>query len=248
MKTPSVKVETGASFGCRSRNQPSLEHDMLNIRRTSSASSRASRPVREHDHVHRDAPDQADQRVLDPDDQLALLHRRDGPVGHLGHPAADESHPFLEQAVVELLVAFAEAAHVDVEVVDLRAGLLLDQVRELQRVHAADARAVLVVLRCRGYPTQWMMPTAFGVLAVLQQDLAAGRARGVVHVLELEAGEHVRVPAVAVFAGSCAASNGWNPVATMIGADLDLLDAGPAGRGRWPWPRRPRRRPCSRRS
>ena len=45
MKTPSVNVETGASFGCRSRNQPSLEHDMLNIRRTSSASSRASRPV-----------------------------------------------------------------------------------------------------------------------------------------------------------------------------------------------------------
>ena len=34
----------------------------------------------------------ADQRVLDPDDQLAFLLRRHRPVGHFGHATADEVH------------------------------------------------------------------------------------------------------------------------------------------------------------
>ena len=50
-----------------------------------------------------------------------------GEVGDRGRLAADEADALLEQAVVELLVALPEAAHVDVEVVDLRAGLLLDR-------------------------------------------------------------------------------------------------------------------------
>ena len=64
----------------------------------------------------------SEQRVLDPDDQLALLLRRCRARSVISDtPAADELRPLLEQAVVELLVALAEAAHVDVEIVDLRA-------------------------------------------------------------------------------------------------------------------------------
>ena len=66
-------------------------------------------------------------------------------IGDGRSASADEADFFLEQAVVELLVALSETAHVDVEVVNIRSGLFLDQVRELQRIHAADAGAILVV-------------------------------------------------------------------------------------------------------
>ena len=45
-----------------------------------------------------------------------------GGIGDLSHLAADEVCAFLEQAVVELLVALGGGADVDVEVVDLCAG------------------------------------------------------------------------------------------------------------------------------
>ena len=39
------------------------------------------------------------------DDELALLGGHAGGVGDLGHLAADEVHPFVQQPLVELLVA-----------------------------------------------------------------------------------------------------------------------------------------------
>ena len=178
MKTPSVKVLTGASFGCRSRKKPSraaahVEQaaDILRVGLRLQAGG-------EHDHVHRDAADKAGQRVLDADDQLALLLRRHGPVGDLADAAADEMHALVEQLVVELLVAFAGGADVDVEVVDLRLGVLLEQVRQLHGVHAADARAPavgLLVARADAVDDA----DGLRVLAVAQDDLAArwGRRR-----------------------------------------------------------------------
>ncbi len=75
MKIPSVKVFTGASLGWRSRKKPSVEQEMLNRRRTSWASALRLQADGQDHHVHGDAAHDADQGVLHPDDQLALLLR-----------------------------------------------------------------------------------------------------------------------------------------------------------------------------
>ena len=119
-KTPSVKVFTGASFGCRSRKKPSVAQEMLNSRRTScgiglrlqaDATGRPCRPG-SGGPCRSACPPPGRPACLPP----AAVMR---PVGHLGHAAADEVHAFLQQPVVELLVALARGPHVDVEVVDL---------------------------------------------------------------------------------------------------------------------------------
>jgi len=60
--------------------------------------------------------------------------------------AADDMNAFVEHAAVELLVALSVGADVDVELVDLGAGPVLDKVGELESVHAADPRAVAVMV------------------------------------------------------------------------------------------------------
>ena len=156
---------------------------------------------RQDDHVHRDAAHLADQRVFHPDDQFADFLFVEREIGDRCRAAADEADFFLEQAVVEFLVALSEAAHVDVEVVDIRPGLFLDQVSELQRIHAADAGAILVVALV---PASDAVDDADALrrLAVCHQNLAAGRARSAVHLFEFEAGQDIRVNAVAVFRDS----------------------------------------------
>ena len=102
---------------------------------------------RQDHHVGRDAPRDAEQRVFGAHDEPALFFGRKGHVGDLGGAAAHEVHALVHEALVELLVALAVGAHVDVELVDLGLGqVLLDEVRELERVHAADARAELLVV------------------------------------------------------------------------------------------------------
>ena len=131
-KTPSVKVFTGASLGCRSRKKPSVPQLMLNRRRTSWASACGSRPVASttmSTGMRRTKPASVSSTRMT---SLPSSSGRHGPVGDFAHAAADEVHAFFEQLVVELLVAFARRAHVDVEVVDLGAGVLLEQVRQLQ--------------------------------------------------------------------------------------------------------------------
>ena len=54
------------------------------------------------------------------------------------------------------------------------------------------------------------------LLAVAQDDLAAGRAGGVDQPLDLQRGVDVRVGPVAVVRSRLAGSKGWNPVARMI--------------------------------
>ena len=183
-KMPSVKVLTGASLGCRSRNQPSLLQLRLNMRRRSSASGCGSSPT--------DSTTMSTgtfRMRLIRVSSACTISRPGGAVGrvriHIGHLAADEVHAFLGDAVVELLHAFARGAHVDVEVVDLGLGALLDQVGQLERIKAADARAPAVgVLVAR--PDAMDDGDALGRLAVAQHDLAAGGAGGVDQPLDLE--------------------------------------------------------------
>ncbi len=112
-------------------------------------------------------------------------------AGHdVRHLAANEMHAFVLHPVVELLKALAGRADVDVAVVDLGIRLLADQVRQLQRVHAADAGTVRMIVRSR-LPTQWTMPTRLGVRAVTQYQLAGRRPAGVEQPLHLQAGVDV---------------------------------------------------------
>ena len=193
------------------------------MRRTSWASARGSSPLSQDHHVHGDPADRADQGVFHPDDELAFLLRGHRPVGHLGHAAADEVHAFLQELVVELLVALPRGPHVDVEVVDLGAGVLLHQVGQLQRVHAADARAPavgLLVARADAVDDA----DRLGMAAVPQDDLAAGRAGGVDQPLDLQRGVDVRVGCRSRSTDVLAGSKGWKPGGQDDGPDLDLLD------------------------
>ena len=142
---------------------------------------------------------------------------------HLAGFAAHEARPLVHDPVIELLVAFSEGAHVDVELVHPRRGLLAQQVGELERVHAAHARAVLAVV---------LVARADAVkdadrgrrLAVLLDDLAAGRAHGVAQPLEFQAGVHLGEAAVAPLfelAGVDQIVAGGHD----DGADLQLADA-----------------------
>ena len=94
-----------------------------------------SRAAAQDDHVHRDLAALAEQRVLDLDEQVALRPGRRRRLDHLGHLArGSKLRALVQDPLVELLVALAEGPHVDVELVDLGLGVLLDQVGELQRV------------------------------------------------------------------------------------------------------------------
>ncbi len=72
-------------------------------------------------------------------------------------------------------------------------------------------------------PTQWMMPIAFGLLAVAQDDVAAGRTGGIDQALDLQGGVDVRVGAVAVVRDAVGVE-GLEAGGHDDGADLDLLD------------------------
>ena len=114
-------------------------------------------PRGKDDHIDRDSPHYAGEGIFSPYNKLPLFFRLYRPVGHLGDAAADELDPLVEELVVELLVALARGTHIDVEVVDLGARLLLDHMGKLQGVHAADPGALPVRILVAG-PTQWMMP------------------------------------------------------------------------------------------
>ena len=72
IKIPSVAVDTGASFGCRSVKNPSPQL-MWKVRASLAASSAGIQAGCQDDHVHRDPSHLADQSVFHPDNQLADL-------------------------------------------------------------------------------------------------------------------------------------------------------------------------------
>ncbi len=153
MKMPSVIVATGSSFGWRSMKKPSKSQPMPKICATSLESWRASMAglrMTISTGMRRCLPI---KRVLGLDDEFAFFLGHAGGVGHFGHPAPDEVGTLVQQPVVELLVALAGGAHVDVEVVDI--GIrkpFVHQMGEFQRVHAADIGAVLVVVLVAASP------------------------------------------------------------------------------------------------
>src|SRR5471030_2665514 len=61
--------------------------------------------------------------------------------------SAGQDYALFLDAFVEFFIAFSEGAHVDVMFIALCLGQLLAyQVGKLERIHAADARAVFVVI------------------------------------------------------------------------------------------------------
>jgi hypothetical protein len=110
----------------------------------------AVQPGGEDDHIHRDAALLADEGVFHLDDQLAFLTRISGRVGYFRHLTAHEQGAFVDEALIELIVALPGGADIDVEIVDGRSGLFMDQVGELQALHAADGGAVVVVVLVAG--------------------------------------------------------------------------------------------------
>src|ERR1019366_9063450 len=173
-------------------------------------------------HINGDAPDKSGQRVLDPEDQLAFLLRRHGPVGDFTDATADEVHAFFQQLVVELLVALAGSAHVDVEVEYLGLGMLLEQMRQLQGIHAADARAPAVGLLI-ARPDAMDDADGFRMPAVAEDHITARWTRGVDEALDLQGGIDVREGAIAVLRNALGIK-GLEPGGYNNRADLDFLD------------------------
>ncbi len=127
-------------------NQPSAEQEMPKVLASCLRVGARLQAGRQDDHIHRDAALLADQGIFHLDDQLALFARVAGRVGDFGHLAAYEQGAFLDDALVELVVALGRGADIDVEVVDGRAGLFVDQMGELEALHTANGRAVVVVV------------------------------------------------------------------------------------------------------
>jgi hypothetical protein len=125
-------------------------------------------------------------------------------------------------AVVELLHGLARGTDVDVEVVDLRVGLLLDEVGQLQRVHAADAGAVAVGVLVAA-PDAVDDADRFGLLAVAQDDLAGGGPRRVDQAFHLQPRVDVGIGAVAVVRDALGIEH-LEPGRQDDRPDLDLLD------------------------
>src|SRR5208283_2324479 len=104
----------------------------------------------EDDHIHGDSPHHPDQGIFHPDHELPFLFGSYGPVSYLRHTPSYELDPFIQELVVELLVALAGGAHIDVEVIDLGARVVLHHMGQLQGVHAADTGAPAVRLLVAG--------------------------------------------------------------------------------------------------
>ncbi|MBA7682715.1 hypothetical protein ES703_91067 [subsurface metagenome] len=149
-------------------------------------------------HVHRHAALAPDKGILADDNQLAFLFRSFGNIGYLAGTPADEHRPLVEDAVVKLLKSLAHAPEVDIELIYQGSGHVLPyQVAQLHRVHAANLRAILVVfLVSAAHAVD--NTHRLGVGTVLEEHLSRRRPRGVNHPLELEGGEHVIQPPVAV--------------------------------------------------
>ena len=100
----------------------------------------------EDNHIHRDTALLADQRIFNLDDQSVLFFRYTRHVGHFSDLAAHEVRPLFEQALVELFVAFARRAYVNIKLIDFRAGLFTHQVGKFKALHTADGRTVGIVV------------------------------------------------------------------------------------------------------
>src|ERR1035438_9263814 len=93
-------------------------------------------------------------------------------------PVREQSERLRRVGVVKLLVALARRAHIDVEVINFGADALANQVRQLQRIHAANFGAPSVgVVIARADAVNNADHLWFGAAA--QHDLTTRRTGGI---------------------------------------------------------------------
>ncbi len=142
-------------------------------------------------HIHRDLNHPAQIGVLRSDQQATIVGN------HLSRLASYEDSSLLLQPLVKLLIPLTDGTEVNVEVVNPRVSRLHHQMRELEGVHAADLRTVSVVSRIPA-PDAMQNGHALRLTPVLQHHSPASRTTGVDHPLELQAGQDVVQPSIAV--------------------------------------------------
>ena len=227
MKMPSVMVATGSSLGCLSMNQPSALQEMPNKLATSFGVVARLQTGGEDDHIHRDAALLADQGIFHLDDQLAFFTGQAGSIRDFGYFTADEQGAFFQDALVELIVGLVGGAHIDVELVDGRAGALLDQVGKLQSLHAADRRAVVVVVPIAAADAVDDADRFRHCHAIAQDDIAVGRTGGIGQTFEFQAGEDVRQAPITILGDPAGVeqivAGGQDDIANLDGDDLVFL-------------------------
>ncbi len=156
----------------------------------------------QHQHVNGDPHPFAKQGVFGNGHQPAGFRLGFSLIGNFGDLAADEHRTLFLAAAVELLIAFAETALVDVEIIDLGvvAHFFLDQVAVFEGVHAADPGAVGVVIDVTAAHAvdQGHALGRVGEITglVAHENLPPGGAGGIAQALKLQAGEDVGITAV----------------------------------------------------
>ncbi len=125
-------------------------------------------------------------------------------IRDLSHFAAHEESPFFKHALIELIVGFVRRAHVNVKVIDRCTRALVDKMRELQSLHAADHRAIIIeILIARPHAMDNAYALRHG-LSITQNNISRSRPRRIGQALELQAREHIRQTSIAVIAhASC---------------------------------------------
>ena len=149
-KTPSVIVATGSSLGCRSMIQPSELQEMPKRRATSLASARGSRPTERmtmSTGIRRCWPARVSSTwTISRPSSAASSGSRRASVTSATRPRT-KMRALVQDALVELVVALARACACRCRTRRPSAsGVLPDEVGELQALHAADGRAVVVVV------------------------------------------------------------------------------------------------------
>ncbi len=84
------------------------------------------------------------QRIFDLNDELAAFVGVTRRIGDLCHFAAYEQGSFLQYTLIKLIIGFVRCAHINVEVVDHGPRALMDKMGELQPLHTANDRAIVV--------------------------------------------------------------------------------------------------------
>ena len=100
--------------------------------------------AREDDHINRDASLLACQRIFHLNDEFSFFVGVPRRISDLCHFAAHKESAFFQHTLIELIVGFISRTHVDVEVVNRCASPFVNEMRELQSLHAANDRAIVV--------------------------------------------------------------------------------------------------------
>ncbi len=144
-----------------------------------------------NNHIHRDLQRRSEKRILGRYDETAL------PLKNLRSFSPDEVDSFFPHPLVEFLVSFSKGIDVDIELIDLGAGLILRQMGVLHRCHTADPGAMKIGV---------FIPASDAVEkgdrlwngSILQQDLSTVRPGRAGEPFELESCEDVVIDSVSI--------------------------------------------------